>query len=82
MNTNNICTLSQDVYYIVRHFYFVEDEDDVSVVTTRTAAKKRKYSESTLDAMSLKSQSMSRYQGKFISFYIVEYLETFGFNLK
>lgn len=48
-----------------RRFYFVEDEDDVSIVTTKTADKKRKYSESILDAMSLKSQSTSRYRGKF-----------------
>ncbi|XP_071577091.1 RRP12-like protein [Temnothorax nylanderi] len=39
-----------------------KDEDDVSVVTTKTAGKKRKYSSSTLDAMSLKSQSTSRYR--------------------
>ncbi|TGZ37069.1 RRP12-like protein [Temnothorax longispinosus] len=39
-----------------------KDEDDVSVVTTKTAGKKRKYSSSTLDAMSLKSRSTSRYR--------------------
>ncbi|XP_077282524.1 RRP12-like protein [Temnothorax americanus] len=40
-----------------------KDEDDVAVVTTKTAGKKRKYSSSTLDAMSLKSsQSTSRYR--------------------
>ncbi|EGI69855.1 PREDICTED: RRP12-like protein [Acromyrmex echinatior] len=37
-------------------------EDNVSVVTTKTAGKKRKCSESTLDVMSLKSQSTSKYQ--------------------
>ncbi|KYN06248.1 PREDICTED: RRP12-like protein [Cyphomyrmex costatus] len=37
-------------------------EDDVSVVTTKTASKKRKYSESVLDVMSLKSQSTSKYR--------------------
>ncbi|XP_018354107.1 PREDICTED: RRP12-like protein [Trachymyrmex septentrionalis] len=37
-------------------------EDDISVVTTKTANKKRKYSESVLDVMSLKSQSTSKYR--------------------
>lgn len=39
-----------------------EGEDDVSVAATKNAVKKRKYSESTSDVMSLKSQSTSRYQ--------------------
>ncbi|XP_011686333.1 PREDICTED: RRP12-like protein [Wasmannia auropunctata] len=40
-----------------------EDEDNgSSIATTKTVSKKRKYSESTLDAMSLKSQSTSRYR--------------------
>ncbi|XP_029179046.1 RRP12-like protein [Nylanderia fulva] len=38
-----------------------EDEDDVSM-TTKNVDKKRKYSESMSDVMSLKSQSTSRYQ--------------------
>ncbi|XP_036149420.1 RRP12-like protein isoform X2 [Monomorium pharaonis] len=38
------------------------NEDDVSVMSTKITGKKRKYSESTLDATSLKSQSSSRYR--------------------
>lgn len=47
-------------------------EDDVSVVTAKTAGKKRKYSENALDVMSLKSQSTSKYRGKFTNFFIKE----------
>jgi len=54
---------------IERRFYIVEDEDDASIVTsTKNASKKRKYNESTLETMSVKSQSTSRYRGKFTSF--------------
>ncbi|KAL6431993.1 hypothetical protein ACFW04_007436 [Cataglyphis niger] len=37
-------------------------EDDASVAAAKIAGKKRKYNESTSDVMSLKSQSMSKYQ--------------------
>ncbi|XP_011864615.1 PREDICTED: RRP12-like protein isoform X2 [Vollenhovia emeryi] len=39
-----------------------KDRDDASIVASKSAGKKRKYSESTLDAMSSKSQSTSRYR--------------------
>ncbi|KMQ96335.1 rrp12-like protein [Lasius niger] len=39
-----------------------EDEDDVSVAAAKNAVKKRKYSESMSDVMSLKSQSTSKYR--------------------
>lgn len=45
--------------------YFVEDDDDISVATMNVNGRKRKHSENMSDVMSLKSQSTSRYQGKF-----------------
>lgn len=52
----------------MKGFYFIEDEDDASTMTANTVGRKRTYSESTVDAMSLKSRSTSRYRGEFIKF--------------